>query len=111
SNGLLVANLWSSSAVLFALGVLFTSTGHGMSMLAGMSMVNRLATAGNRSGMMASYLVIGYIGSMIPMMGVGWIADHWGMDVAVRLFCIMVIMAGLPLAVCFQRHPDMQPAQ
>lgn len=110
SNGLLMLNLWASSAILFGSGVLLTAIGHGMSMLAGMSMVNRLATPSNRSGMMASYLVIGYIGSMIPMMGVGWIADHWGMDVAVRIFCIMVIVLSIPLAVFFQRHPNMQPA-
>lgn len=110
SNALLMVNLWASSAILFGSGVLLTAIGHGMCMLAGMSMVNRLATPSNRSGMMATYLVIGYIGSMLPMMGVGWIADHWGMDLAVRMFCIMVIVLGTPVAVFFQRHPSTQPA-
>ncbi len=108
SNAILMANLWAGSAVLFALGVLFTALGHGMSMLAGMSMVTRLATSGNRSGLLATYLVAGYIGSMVPMMGIGWLADHWGMEVAVRTFCTMVIAIGVPVAVYFQRHPNMR---
>ncbi|MYN12134.1 MFS transporter [Pusillimonas sp. TS35] len=109
SNLTLMLNLWASSAVLFALGVLLTAVGHGLCMLAGMSMVNRLATSGNRSGLLATYLVIGYIGSMIPMMGIGWIADHWGMDVAVNTFCIFVIATAGSAAVFFYRNPHMRP--
>ncbi|MBS7779897.1 MFS transporter [Acidovorax sp. CCYZU-2555] len=110
SNALLMINLWAGSATLFALGVLFTAAGHGMSMLAGMSMVNRIATPANRSGLLSTYLVIGYVGSMVPMLGIGWIADNWGMDVAVRTFCAIVIVLGSTAAVFFQRHPRMQPA-
>jgi len=110
SNAILMVNLWAGSAMLFALGVLLTALGHGMAMLAGMSMVNRLATSGNRSGLLATYLVVGYIGSMVPMMGIGWIADRWGMEVAVRAFCTLVIATGAPVAVLFQRHPRMRPS-
>lgn len=110
SNAILMANLWAGSAILFALGVLLTALGHGMAMLAGMSMVNRLATSSNRSGLLATYLVAGYVGSMVPMMGIGWIADHWGLEVAVCTFCTMVITIGVPVAVFFQRHPRMRPS-
>lgn len=108
SNALLMANLQAGSAILFALGVSLTALGHGMAMLAGMSMINRLATPGNRSGLLATYLVAGYIGSMAPMMGIGWIADYWGMDFAVYTFCTMVIVLGTPVAVFFQRHPQLR---
>lgn len=109
SNAILMVNLQAGSALLFALGVLFTALGHGMAMLAGMSMINRLATSVNRSGLLATYLVVGYIGSMLPMIGIGWIADHWGMEAAVYIFCALVIAAAVPVAVFFQRHPHMQP--
>ena len=111
SNAILMANLWTSSAVLFALGVLLTALGHGMTMLAGMSMVNRLATSSNRSGLLATYLVAGYVGSMVPMMGIGWIADYWSMEAAVCAFGIMVIVIGVPAAVFFYRHPRMRPSK
>ena len=110
SNALLMVNLWTSSAVLFGLGVLFTAVGHGLCMLAGMSMINRLATSANRSGLLATYLVIGYFGSMVPMMGIGWIADHWGMDPAVYSFCVFVIVMATIAAVFFQRSPLMRPS-
>ncbi|MVW73632.1 MFS transporter [Bordetella sp. 15P40C-2] len=109
SNALLMVNLWTSSSVLFGLGVLFTAIGHGWCMLAGMSMINRIATSENRAGLLSTYLVIGYIGSMIPMIGVGWIADHWGMNVAVSTFCTFVVVTGLATAVLFKSHPRMQP--
>lgn len=111
SNAILMANLWAGSAMLFALGVLLTALGHGMTMLAGMSMINRLATSGNRSGLLATFLVIGYLGSMVPMMGIGWMADHWSMEVAVCTFCTLVIAIAVPVAVLFQRHPRMQPSR
>jgi hypothetical protein len=78
-------------------------------MLIPASMVNRLATSGNRSGLLATYLVAGYVGSMIPMMGIGWIADYWNMEAAVCAFGIMVIVISVPAAVLFHRHPRMRP--
>ena len=108
SNALLIVNLWAGSGLLFALGVACTAVGHGMSMLAGISMVNRIATPSNRSGLLSTYLVIGYIGSMLPMMAIGWIADHWGLPVAVRIFCSMVIVLGVVGGALFRRHPRMQ---
>ncbi len=110
SMTLLIVNLLTSSALLFASGVLFTALGHGLAMLAGMSMINRLATPSNRSGLLATYLVIGYLGSMVPMMGIGWIADHWGMTIAVSTFCTLVIVIATPAAVLFQRHPRIRSA-
>ena len=110
SNALLMINLWAGSATLFALGVAFTAIGHGMSMLAGMSMLNRVAQPHNRSGLLSTYLVIGYIGSMVPMMAMGWIADRWGMNVAVCTFCAFVILLASVVAVFFHRHPRMRAA-
>lgn len=109
SNAMLMINLWFPSSILFGLGVLFTATGHGLSMLAGMGMVSRLATSENRSGLLSTYLVVGYLGSMIPMIGVGWIADNWGMNIALYAFCTFVILIGITTAVMFKSHPRMQP--
>lgn len=110
SNLLLMINLWLGSAILFVLGVAATSIGHGLSMLSGMSMVNRIANQHNRSGLLSTYLVIGYIGSMLPMMGMGWIADHWGMNAAVCTFGVFVMVMGTVIGVLFRRNPRMQSA-
>ncbi len=106
-SALLLVNLQLGSLLFLALGILVTAIGHGMSLLAGMNMVNRIAEPHNHSGLFATYLVVGYCGSMIPIMGVGWIADYWGMQMAVSLFCYGVIAIGVISAFCFFRHPRM----
>src|SRR5690606_26996697 len=51
ANALLVLNLQLGSSLVFSFGVLFTALGHGMGMLSGMSMINRIASPHNRSGL------------------------------------------------------------
>lgn len=105
SNALLMVNLFVGSGLLFVIGVVCTSIGHGMGSVAGMSVVTRIAGPHNRSGLVATFLLVGYIGSMLPMMAMGWIADHWGLPVAVCAFCSMVIVLGTVVGVLFHRHP------
>lgn len=109
SNAVLIANLANRSAALFALGVALTAVGHGMCMVSGITMVGRIARPDQRSGLLSSYLVAGYVGSMVPMLGMGWIADRWGMDTAVTLFCASVCVAGSLVGLLFLRHPRMHP--
>ena len=104
-NGILLLNLCFGSALLFALGLVTTAVGHGMCMLAGMHMINRIAQPHNRAGLLATYFVIGYIGSMAPMLGIGWVADHWGLKFAVSVFCYSVMAISSVTALCFFRHP------
>lgn len=108
SNIFLMLNLWAGSGALFALGVLFTAAGHGLSMMAGMRMINRIASPHNRSGLLSTYLLIGYVGCMLPMMAMGWIADHFGMTAAVCSFCIAVSALSIWAGVLARVHPRMQ---
>lgn len=101
SNVLLLANMQQGSATLFAMGVVTTAIGHAMCMLAGMSLVPRLSEPAHRSGLFSTYLLVGYIGSMLPMLGMGWIADHFGLPTAVTSFCAMVIIICLIAAPSF----------
>lgn len=107
SNAMLMANLQLQSTWLFVLGVSLTALGHGMSMLAGMTMVGRIARPENRAGMLSTYQTIGLLGSMLPMMAVGWIADHWSINAAVSVFACFVMVLGSVLGLVFVRHPRM----
>lgn len=108
SNLLLLVNVWHSSALVFGAGVFLTAVGHGMCQLSGIGMVGRIATADTRAGLFSSYLVVGYVGTMVPILGMGWIADHWSMEAALITFCISVIAIAGVVAVLFQRHPRMR---
>lgn len=105
---LLLSDLWLHSVPVFILSVLVTATGHGMSTLAGITMVNRLADTHNRSGMISTYLMIGYIGSMLPLLLMGWMADRWGMDCALTVFCSFMMSLCVTVAVSFFRHPGVR---
>lgn len=108
SCGLLLLNLERGSPLILAIGLLITAAGHGMTLLSGMNMVSRIAQPHNHSGLLSTYLVLGYIGSMLPVLGVGWVADHWGLHIAVSLFCFGVIALAGGSALFFFRHPQMR---
>lgn len=105
SNLSLLANLWFASTAVFFGGVLLTALGHALSMLAGMTMLNRIASNDNRSALLSTYLVVGHVGSMLPMLGIGWAADRWGMNVALACFCGSVALICAVAAMLFARHP------
>lgn len=93
----LLLNNYAGSSLLFLLSVLTASLGHGLCNIGGMAVVNRLADARNRSGLISTYLVIGYIGSMLPIMVLGWMADHLGLATALPLYCAVMsaLIAGV----------------
>ena len=102
----LLINNFAGSSLLFVLSVLATALGHGLSNLGGISLVNQLAGDHNRSGLIASYLVIGYIGSMLPIMGLGWMADHVGLQTALPLYCgIMAVFTAVIGVLIFRLPP------
>lgn len=84
---ILLLNNYLGSSLLFGLCVLTVALGHGLCNIGGMSLVNRVAQPHNRSGLISTYLVIGYIGSMLPIMVLGWMADHMGLQTALPLYC------------------------
>lgn len=108
SNALLMANLWLNSGFVFGLGVLFTAAGHALTLLAGMNMLNRITNDNNRSGVFATYLVVGYLGSMLPMMAIGWIADHYGMPTALCVFCSCAVLMASICSWLFVKNPQAQ---
>jgi len=108
SNALLILNFKAGSSLVFMLGVCATALGHGLCLLAGISMVNRIASPAQRSGLISTYLVCGYVGSIAPLFGVGWIADHYGLPTAITLFGGTVIVVATPIALCFFLHSRMR---
>ena len=110
SNAMLVLNFGLGSTLVFIIGVCAAATGHGLCLLAGISMVNRIASPAERSGLISTYLVCGYVGSIVPLLGVGWVADHYGLPVAVTSLGLAVMTIATPLALWFFVHPRMRNA-
>jgi len=110
SNAMLVLNFSLGSALVFIVGVCAAAAGHGMCLLAGISMVNRIASPAERSGLISTYLVCGYVGSIVPLLGAGWVADRYGLPTAVTLLGMCVIVLATPLAAWFFLHRRMREA-
>lgn len=97
SVGLLAAALRSQSALLFAASDLIAGVGHGIAFMSAMAIVHRTTGAGTRAGILSSFLTVGYLGTIVPVLCVGVLADQIGISLAVSVFCAVfgVAAAGL----------------
>lgn len=105
ANILLILNTQTTSPLLFASSVLATAFGHGLCNLGGISVVNKVAPPYQRAGLLSTYLMIAYLGSILPVLGMGWLADHIGLSAALLVFCCCIALLTGGLAIMAQRTP------
>ncbi|WP_294260298.1 MFS transporter [uncultured Comamonas sp.] len=103
TNALLVLNLFAGSPWLFALSVLSMSCGHALCNLSGMAVVNKVSKPVNRTGLLSTYLVVGYVGTIVPILGMGWLSDHIGLTSALIAFCACLGLLSTLLGVISAR--------
>lgn len=104
-NLLLILSTYTGGVVLFGLSVLVTSLGNGLTNMAGMSIVNKIATPQQRAGLLSSYMIVGYLGTILPILGVGWLADHVGLTTAIVSFCAAMALLTAALAYAAKHTP------
>lgn len=64
--------------------------GHGLALLGAFGLIHHMTTPHNRAAVMSTYLFIGYLGTILPILAVGYLADHFGLTNAVIWFCIAI---------------------
>ena len=106
----LMATTYTNWPLLFVLSVLTTAAGHGLTNLAGIAVVNKVARPDNRSGLVSTYLVVGYVGTTAPILGVGWLSDHVGLPLAIVTFCVFMAVLTSSLGWLAYRTPVMEAA-
>ncbi|MFZ2293872.1 MAG: MFS transporter [Polaromonas sp.] len=104
-NLLLILTSYTGAVTLFVLSVLVTGFGHGVMSMAGMSIVNKVATHEQRAGLLSSYMIVGYLGTIVPILGVGWLANHVGLTSAIVSFCAVMALLTAGLAYAAQKTP------
>jgi hypothetical protein len=62
-------------------------------------LIHQMTTTDNRAAVMSTYLFIGYLGTIIPIIAVGYLADHFGLMLGVLGFCLGVGLLCLALIV------------
>lgn len=108
ANVSLMLTLNLHSVWLFVLSVVTTAMAHGLALMAGFGKVQEITTQRNRAAVVATFLIAGYAGSIVPIMLLGWLADHFGINHAVLLFCGLFVLWALVLLARFvhlKRHP------
>lgn len=78
----------TGSIIAFGLADIVIGMGHGLAFMSGLGFVNRLGQEeGEHAGFLASFLTIGYLGTIAPILGVGFLADHVGLPNAIVAYC------------------------
>ncbi|WP_164868101.1 MFS transporter [Rhodovarius crocodyli] len=100
---LLAGTVLFASVILFAASVLVAGAGHGLCFLAGMTITEASAPAEERAGVLSCFFSIGYTGTVLPVLGVGLLADRLGLAAAVLAFCGLLGGGALLLLACAHR--------
>ncbi|MFQ1045529.1 MFS transporter [Acinetobacter sp. NIOH-H-8] len=78
-----------ASVLFFASDILF-GIGHGFALMGAFGVIHAITTLQNRAAVMSTYLFIGYLGTIVPIIAVGYLADHFGLGFAVISFCVAI---------------------
>lgn len=95
---LLAVAVSSGSLVAFIAADITVGMGHGLAFMSALGLANRLGQAeGRHAGILSSFLTIGYLGTIAPILGVGFLADRIGLSSAVVVFCACFACSNLGL--------------
>ncbi|OTG79610.1 MFS transporter [Acinetobacter sp. ANC 4648] len=73
---------------LFFISVILVGIGHGLSLLGAFALVHHMTKVENRAAVVSTYLFLAYLGTIAPIIAVGYLSDHFGLMVGVLSFCL-----------------------
>ena len=74
---------WS---LLFFISDIGVGLGHGLGIMGSFGLIHQMTNPHNRAAVISTYLFIGYLGTIVPIIAVGYSADLWGLNLAVSGF-------------------------
>ncbi|WOE33161.1 MULTISPECIES: MFS transporter [unclassified Acinetobacter] len=89
---------------LFFISDILIGVGHGLGLMGAFSLIHLMTNLKNRAAVMSTYLFIGYLGTIIPIIGVGFLADYFGFITAILTFCITIGLLCLWLIIRYQQQ-------
>lgn len=100
---MLILCMWFKLSFLFFVSDILFGIGHGLTLLGAFGLIHQMTTLENRAAVMSTYLFVAYLGTILPILVVGYLADHFGLTPAVIIFCISI---GLLFLILFFRHKN-----
>ncbi|VVE86775.1 MFS transporter [Pandoraea bronchicola] len=98
--GVTYANLYA----LLAGAAIASSACYGFTYLGGLAAVNAAVAPALRARAAAGYFLFAYFGFSVPVVTSGWLADHFGMPIALALFTAALIAGSVALALTLRRE-------
>ncbi|MQY30861.1 MFS transporter [Nocardia aurantia] len=93
-----------SSLTLLLVATVTAGVGHGLVFLGGLTAVNHAAPAGRHAEVASTFLVVLYLGTGVPAVGVGFLATVSGLLRAVQVFAVGVAVLCLIVLVVLVRR-------
>lgn len=106
---LAAALVWSSLPALIATAVV-AGAGQGLSFSRGLAAVSARTPSDQRGEVSSTYFVVAYVALLVPVIGEGWAAHHWGLRTAGISFAVgvAVLAIGCLIAILIQESRDPQ---
>jgi MFS family permease len=95
--------MYSKISLLFFISDICFGIGHGFALMGAFALIHQMTSLDNRAAVMSTYLFIAYLGTIVPIIAVGYLADHWGLDFAVISFCIAISLLCFALWWAYQK--------
>lgn len=75
---------------LFFISDVLVGIGHGLCLLGAFGMIHHITHLQNRAAVVSTYLFIAYLGTIVPIVSVGYLADQFGLNFAILIFCLTI---------------------
>lgn len=100
------AGVGTGSLALFVVGAVVAGLGQGMSFRAGLGAVSQGSPAARRSEVASSFFLVLYVGISLPVIGVGFAAQGFGLVAAGVAFSALVALLAVVAFVSLIRQPE-----
>lgn len=87
----------------FLISDFLVGVGHGLTLIGSFGLIHAMTSTENRAAVMSTYLFIGYLGTIVPIVVVGYLADHFGLSFGVISFCLAISLLCLYLLFAHQK--------
>lgn len=103
SVALMAASLPLHSGLLFVASDLIGGFGQGLAFMSAVAVINRIAPPANRARMISSFFSIAYLGGIVPIVGLGLLADRIGLDPSIAVLSVVLVMLTTALGIIAHR--------
>lgn len=106
---LLAICMQTQLSLLFFISDVGVGLGHGLGIMGSFGLIHQMTDPHNRAAVISTYLFMGYLGTIVPIIAVGYSADLWGLNLAVIGFGIGMSILCLTLYLWHRKQKALLP--